>query len=140
MPSKKKKPRLAPSEVEIMTTIWDRGAATVAEVVAAVNEKRCSHGGSETLARNTLLKGMQRLEEKGWLVRVNTTRPAKYSATEDKEHTVSEMAKEFSDRVFGGSPVSMVRSLLGGTELTEAEAAELQSMINSASKKKGKKQ
>ncbi len=64
-------PKLAAAEMPIMAVIWDRGPLAVREVVAEVNAER-----AEPVARNTVLKQMQRLEEKGWLRREGEWRNA----------------------------------------------------------------
>ena len=118
-----------------MNEIWELESATVKEVVERVNRSR----GGEPLARNTLLKGIQRLEIKGWLRRKGEQRPAQYEATVPKDQAAAEMAGNLRDAVFGGCPVSLVRSLIGDTKLLESEIAELQSLIDDAAKKNRRK-
>ena len=55
-------PPLSEAELGIMNAIWDRGEATVAEVWGSLRERR-------GVARNTILTQMDRLVEKGWLIR-----------------------------------------------------------------------
>lgn len=118
-----------------MNEIWEIESATVKEVVDRVNGRR----GGTPLARNTLLKGIQRLEIKGWLRRNGDQRPARYEATVPKDQVAGDMAGNLRDAVFGGCPVSLVRSLIGNSKLSQQEIEELQSLIDTAAKKNRRK-
>ncbi len=121
-------PKLAAAEMPIMQVIWDRGPIAVRAVVLAVNADRSSPVG-----RNTVLKQMQRLEEKGWLRRVSgDERPALYEATVAQEVAQRCMAQALKDALFGGSATALVRSLIGEGTLSEEEAKELRQLIRQA--------
>lgn len=113
-----------------MQVIWDRGPIAARAVVAAVNENR-----DVPVARNTVLKQMQRLEEKGWLGRASDARPASYVAKMGREAAERKMAASLRDTVFGGSSLALVRSLIGEGTLSEKEIGELRQLIDDANKK-----
>ncbi len=113
-----------------MNEIWEREPATVKEIVDAVNARR-----NRSLSRNTILKGMQRLEEKGWLKRKGRKRPAVYVSTEAHERAAADMTTTLKDSLFGGCPVSLVRCLINTSNLSMDEIAELQKMIHAAAEK-----
>ena len=120
-------PKLAAAEMPIIAVIWDRGPVTVREVVEVVNATR-----EEPVARNTILKQMQRLEEKGWLRRDGGGRPACYVATVGRESAERRMAATLRDSLFGGSPLALVRSLIGQEKLSEEEIVELRALVEEA--------
>ena len=118
-----------------MAVVWDRGPVAVREVVDEVNAAR-----AEPVARNTILKQMQRLEEKGWLRREGDGRPACYVATVGRESAKRRMAATLRDTLFGGSPLALVRSLIGQERLSEVEITELRELVEEAAEKsKGKR-
>ena len=106
----------------------------VQKVVDEVNA-----GRAEPVARNTILKQMQRLEEKGWLKREGEGRPACYVATVGRESVERHMAATLRDTLFGGSPLALVRSLIGQEKLSKAEIAELRALVEEAAEKSGGK-
>ena len=116
-----------------MGIIWERGPVAVREVVSEVNA-----GRDVPVARNTVLKQMQRLEEKGWLRREGEGRPACYVATVDRVAAERSMTATLRDALFGGSPMALVRSLIGQENLTAAEVAELRELVEEAAKKSAK--
>ncbi len=110
-----------------MDVIWDRGPISVRDVVVAVNETR-----DTPIVRNTVLKQIQRLEEKGWLRRVAGKRPAMYLAAANRHVAERAMAASLRDTLFGGSPLALVRSLIGDGSLTPGQVAELRQLIDEA--------
>ena len=120
-------PRLATGEVPIMQVVWDSGPVTVRAVLDWVNGQR-----KEPLSRNTILKQMQRLEEKGWLRRAHQGRPATYEATVDRETAAQSMTKSLRDGLFAGSPLALVRCVIDGSQLTTDQLGELRQMVDDA--------
>lgn len=132
MPSKPSDdlPRLTPGELEIMNEVWNQQPALVSALTAAVNAWR-----AEALSRTTILKTIQRLEEKGWLVR-DAGRPARYKAARPRVEARQTLLDSFRDRVFNGSAVSLVRCLLDSQNLSAEDISELQQLIDSTRKSK----
>ncbi|RYD34738.1 MAG: BlaI/MecI/CopY family transcriptional regulator [Verrucomicrobiaceae bacterium] len=126
MPSKPSDelPKLTPGELEIMNEVWNQQPAQVSDLTAAVNT-----GRAEPLSRTTVLKTIQRLEEKGWLVR-DPGRPARYKAVRPRGEARKTLLHAFRERVFNGSAVSLVRCLLDSETLSREEISELQELIN----------
>jgi BlaI family penicillinase repressor len=127
MSSKSLPPRLSEGELEIMQVVWADKPLTVREAADALNAKR-----SDSVARTTVLKQMQRLEEKGWIRRLGPERPAKFQATVPERTAMRRIARSFQARAFGGSPVAVVRQLLDGATLTTAEISELEKIVREA--------
>lgn len=113
-----------------MNEVWNQQPAQVSDLTAAVNT-----GRAEPLSRTTVLKTIQRLEEKGWLVR-DSGRPARYQAVRPREEARGTLLHAFRERVFNGSAVSLVRCLLDSETLSREEIAELQQLIDSTRRTK----
>ena len=124
--------RLSPSEVEIMKAVWAEGAPTVKEVLELINRQR-----AEPVTRNTVLKQMQRLTEKGWLQPQEEKRPLRYEALVDQETASASMTEAFTQSVFDGSPLSLVRCLIEGGRLKPGEMESLRELIDASGSKKG---
>ncbi len=130
--SLKSLPRLSASEVPIMQAVWDAGPITVREVVDAVNAHR-----QPTVARNTILKQMQRLEEKGWIRRDSRKRPAAYVATASQEAAAKMMTKSLRDGLFAGSPLALVQCVIDASDLTPKQLADLKQLVADAESNQG---
>jgi len=124
-----KLPALSAAQLEILEVVWQRGRATVGEVWSAVSKRR-------TVARNTVLTLMERLVQKGWLVRHQDGPVQKYSAAQSRKHTLARMARRFVDHVFAGSPESFLLSLLDGRSLSDEEACRIRQLIEDSRRPK----
>ena len=113
-----------------MKVVWKGGCVTVSEALASVNALR-----EEPVARNTVLVQMQRLEEKGWLVREEAGRGIRYRATADRDTAQAEMARDFEKAVFDGSTSSLVRCLVDGEAIAASEIEELRRIIDAAERR-----
>ncbi len=128
---------LTSAQHEIMEVVWQSGpgGATVAEVWQAVSEKR-------PVGRTTILNLVDRLEKRGWLIRREQEKPARYLAALDREKTAALLATEFVNDFFGGSASQLVMSLLGSKRLAPDDVRRLRRALESASEsgptKKGK--
>ena len=124
MPSLEPLPPLSEGQMEVMNVVWERGEATVAEVRAGLPAGR-------DLARNTILTVLDRLVEKGWLVR-GSGRPARYRAAVDRAATLGTVVRRLVDTAFGGSVEGLVLALLHGRGVSAAEAAQIRALIDEA--------
>lgn len=118
-------PPLSEAQLEVMNVVWDRGGATVAEVRAGLPPGR-------DLARNTILTVLDRLVEKGWLVRDAAGRPIRYRAAVGRAATLGTVVRRLVDTAFGGSAEGLVMALLHGRGVSPAEAARIRAMIDEA--------
>ncbi len=125
--TKRNEPAALPSDaqVEVLNVIWDRGEATVGEVWQAVSLRR-------TVARNTVLTLIARLEEKGWLRRRQQGNALCYSAVVPKQTALRQIARRLVDTAFGGSAEGLIMTLLADAELSEGEAERIRAMLEKA--------
>ncbi len=108
-------------ELEIMDVVWQRGAATVQDVVDALDR---------SLAYTTVLTMVKILEEKHLVARCNKRgRAYVYEPLVSRTQVSRSMAGELAQRLFGGSAKSMVLSLMETKQLSAADIAEIKAAI-----------
>jgi BlaI family transcriptional regulator, penicillinase repressor len=118
-------PALSQTQLEIMEVIWMRGRATVGTVWSEIVTRR-------SVARNTVLTLMERLERKGWLVRHDDGPVQEYSAARPRKQTLSRMARQFVDAMFDGSPEDFLLALLDDRQLSAEESKRIRQLIDNA--------
>ena len=111
--------------MEIMNVVWDEGEATVAEVRAKLPSQR-------EVARNTILTVMDRLVEKGWLLRDAAGHAHRYRAAVTREATRSAVVRRLVETTFAGSAEGLVMALLHGRGVSKQEADRIRAMIDEA--------
>ena len=129
MTKPKQLPPPSDAQWEVLNIIWDRGEATVGEVWQTISAKR-------TVARNTVLTLVARLEEKGWLRRRAEGNVLRYSATMDEQTARRQVAQQLVETAFRGSPEGLIMTLLGESDLSEGEADRVRSMLEKARREK----
>ena len=133
MPMKepKKNPPLSAAQREIMDIFWQRGEAGVGEVWRTLSDRR-------SLARNTVLTVITRLEAKGWLVSRREGNAFRYTPAFPKEEAQVEEVRRLVDTVFDGSAEGLVMTLLDGGALTAEEEKRIREMILTTQRKSKK--
>ena len=111
------------AEMEILSTIWERGPSTVREVHEALSSERAT-------GQTTILKLMQIMVDKGLLVRDSSVRPQVYSAAEPPEQTRVEFVRQLVDRVFGGSGGSLALRALSSRRSTPEERQAIRELLS----------
>lgn len=89
-------PSLGELEIEVLRLIWREQPCAERRISELVRAER-------SLSRTTVLKTIQRLEEKGLLVRVPGTAPIQYRAAVARDRVVPTLIRRFVERVLGGS-------------------------------------
>lgn len=119
---------LTKAQLEILDLAWRAG-----EAGATVNEVWTALAARRTLARTTVLTMVTRLERRGWLVKVRrkaADRATRYRATADAAEAARRIARDFTAEFFGGSATELVRSLLGGEQVTRESIDSLRSLLD----------
>lgn len=122
-------PALSEAQLEIMNAIWDRGEATVADVLNDLSTKR-------SLARNTVQTMVTRLEEKGWLTHRTESGAFVFRATVERDAARRRIVRRLLDAAFGGSTEALMTALLKEEPVSAAEAERIRSMLAEAGRKK----
>jgi predicted transcriptional regulator len=107
-------PTLTDGELRLMRVLWDKGEASVGEVVTALKEK-------PKPAYNTVLTLLRILERKGYVTHRKDGRAFVFAATVDRSDARRNALKSLVDRFFEGSPRLLVLNLLEDEQLS-AEA------------------
>lgn len=121
---RRKSLELTEAELRLMQIVWDKGAATVGEVAAALP-------GEPGLAYNTVLTTMRILEQKGY---VRHTKPREgrafvYRAVVDRKKASRNAVRHVVRRFFGNSPELLVLNLLDDGELSEQELRKIRNLL-----------
>jgi BlaI family penicillinase repressor len=122
--------RLGKLELQIMNVVWDRGRATVQEVVDVLA------GDARTPAYNTILTMMRKLEGKGYLAHDTQGRTFVYRSVLDKCHARRSLLGAMVDRLFNGSAAQLVNSLVEEGRISERELAEIRKILGKAKRSK----
>jgi predicted transcriptional regulator len=116
---------LTEAELRIMDVIWDRGSASVADVVEALPKE-------PELAYNTVLTTMRILEDKGYLKhkKAKEGRAFVYSPVVGREEATRKAVRHLVSRFFRDSPELLVLNVLRDEELSEAELKRIRQLIS----------
>ncbi len=123
---KQNKPTQA--ELEILSIIWEREAATVREVHEILDERKPT-------GYTTVLKLLQLMDEKGLVERDKTNRAHVYRAKIKQNDTGKQMLSDVMQKVFGGSALRLVQQVLETETTTAEDLREIRKMIREAEKK-----
>jgi predicted transcriptional regulator len=115
---------LTSDQLEIMKVVWNSDQpVTAAEIWQALTTEKQT-------ARTTVVTLVKRLAERGWLRQEGSGRGATYRAACSQTDATARLGRDFLDRFFGGSPSRFVMNLLGGGQISEAEAKRLRKMLD----------
>lgn len=122
--ARRKSPTLTEVELELMDVLWDKGRATVAEIVEALPEAR--------LAYSSVLTMMRILEQKGYVAHEKEGRAFVYRALVDRQQAQKTVIGYLLKRFFNNSPELLVVNLLEHEEVGPKEVKRLKRMIEDA--------
>ncbi len=122
-------PVLGQLQSEVLELVWQRGEATVADVLKHLGKNR-------TMIYTTVLVAMQKLEKKGWLTHRVEGRAYVYRPARSRASAQAGVLSEMLDAVFGGDPKLLVTQLLDARPWTPDELAGLRHLIEARRKEK----
>ena len=125
---------LPKAELDVMSCLWADGPATAREIREALHSRRpMAHASVCTLLR--------RLEEKGFVSREKSGvgKAFSYRAATEPKGTARGLLDNVVDRVFGGSGVALVASLLESRPISSDEIDELQTLLAELKQRKTRK-
>jgi len=107
-----------------MDIVWDKGAATVGEVAAALPAE-------PGLAYNTVLTTLRILEQKGYVrhTKCREGRAFVYRPVVGREQASRNALRHLVSRFFANSPELLVLNLLDDGELSQAELRRIRNLI-----------
>ena len=117
-----KSSHLTDAELRLMEIVWEKGAATVAEVVEAVNTEI-------PLAYSTVLTTLRILETKGYLRHTKDGRAFVYRPVVRRNKAQESAIKHLLRRFFQDSPELLVLNLLERKKITPEQLNRLRKRI-----------
>jgi BlaI family transcriptional regulator, penicillinase repressor len=111
------------TEFAILGVLWERETATVREIVEAVYQK---HTHSLHASVKSLL---ERLGEKGFVVRRQRGGAHFFSAAVDREAFVARQLQMLADSNFGGSLAPLLSTLIDNVKLSRGDREAIRKII-----------
>jgi BlaI family penicillinase repressor len=109
-----------PRELGVMSVLWRRGSATVAEVRAELKEK---------LAYTSVLSALQTLEDKGYVRHEAAGRAYRYSATVDAARAGGTALARIKDAIFHGSAERMFAQMVSDKRISKPELERMRRLL-----------
>ncbi len=123
---------LTKCELEVMNVVWDKGAASVQDVVDSLKRP---------LAYTTVMTTLKILDEKRGAVRkTKQGRAYIYEPAVAREDVRRSMAGELTETLFSGSLKSLVLSLMDPKSVSDADVQELKAAIAELERTQGEQQ
>ena len=123
--ARKKSGTLTEAEVRLMDILWEKGEATVGDVVNALPAR-------QMLAYNTVLTTMRILEQKGYVRHKALGRAFIYRAVVGRDEAQRSVVQHVLSRFFDGSPRELVLNLLESEAVDDAELDRLRELLDKA--------
>jgi len=123
--ARKKSGTLTEAEVRLMDILWEKGEATVGDVVDALPLR-------QTLAYNTVLTTMRILEQKGYVKHHESGRAFVYSPIVDRSEAQRSAVKQIVSRFFQNSPGLLALNVLENEKLDASEVDRLKRLIKAS--------
>jgi predicted transcriptional regulator len=116
---------LTDAELRIMNVLWERGEATVADVVKALARRK-------PLAYNSVLTTTRILEKKGYVAHRQEGRAFVYRPVVDRDAVRRSTIKHVLSRLFDDSPELLVLNVLESESLDAGEIERLRRRLDEA--------
>jgi BlaI family transcriptional regulator, penicillinase repressor len=122
--ARSKSPALTDAEARVMAVLWERQAATVADVVGALTKRRPTYSTVQTILRI--------LETKGYVKHDKVERAFVYRPVVDQAQARRRALRHLVGRLFDGSPTLLVSNVLEDETIDAAELKRLKELIEHA--------
>ncbi len=119
--SRKKSHILTDHELRLMAVLWNRGEATVADVVNTLPPP--------PLAYSTVLTTLRTLERKGYIAHQEEGRAYVYHPLVARDDAAKSAMQHLLDRFFANSPGDLAVALLDGARLSDADATKIKRLL-----------
>ena len=123
--SRPKSPTMTDGELRLMRVLWDKGQATVGEVVEALQT-------GPKPAYNTVLTLLRIMEKKGYVSHQKDGRAFIFQPAVDRADASRNALKTLVNRFFEGSPRLLMLNLLEDGQLTPEALKQLKARIEEA--------
>jgi predicted transcriptional regulator len=116
---------LTDAEARVMSVLWEKETASVAEVVAALKRKK-------PVTYSTVQTILRILEAKGYIAHQKVARAFIYRPVVDQRQARRRALRHLVKRLFNGSPGLLVLNVLEDDEIDDAELNRLRKLIADA--------
>ena len=123
--ARKKSPHFTDAELKLMNVLWDKGSATVSEVLDGLKTK-------PALAYSTVITTLRILETKGHVSHTKEGRAFIYRPLIGRGEARQSAITNLLHRLFDGSPELLVTSLFEDRKIGAAEMRRLRALILAA--------
>ena len=123
--ARSKSATLTEAELRIMNVLWDKGPATVHEVLQALPSK-------PNLAYNSVLTIIRILETKGYVKHVKDKRAHIYLPKIDREDATRFEVRHLVSRFFGNSPQRLLLNILEESSIDAEELVRVRELLERA--------
>jgi predicted transcriptional regulator len=113
---------LTEAELRIMDVLWNKGSATVQQVLEALPEK-------PSLAYNSVLTTVRILEKKGYVNHVKDGRAYVYEPQIQRNEATRSEIRHLVSRFFGNSHEALVLNILEDERLEKSELKRLRELL-----------
>jgi len=122
---RRRSPALTDAEARVMAVLWERQAASVADVVASLTKKRAvNYSTIQTILRIR--------EMKGYVSHEKVARAFIYRPRGDQRQARRRALRHLVTRLFNGSPSLLVLNMLEDDEMDAQELTRLKKLIEGA--------
>ena len=123
--ARSKSATLTEAELRIMNVLWDKGPATVHDVLQALPSK-------PNLAYNSVLTIIRILETKGYVKHVKDKRAHIYMSRIDREDATRFEVRHLVSRFFGNSHERLLLNILEESSIDAEELARVRELLERA--------
>jgi BlaI family transcriptional regulator, penicillinase repressor len=123
----RKSPTLTEAELRLMNVLWQKGSATVQQVLAALPAK-------PVLAYNSVLTTIRILENKGYVKHVKDGRAHVYMPLVGRKEATRFEIRHLVSRFFKNSHEALVLNILQDEGIDEAELKRLRELLEEKDK------
>ena len=108
-------------ELDVMTVLWERGSATVAEVRERLTDQ---------LAYTTVLTVLRTLEEKGLVTHLQEGKAHRYLPLVERQAAGQSAITRLLETIFRGTPELFLTQLVSDRSLSEEELQRLRKLVD----------
>lgn len=122
MRQKKRNEFLTEVELEFMTELWAIGQGSVRDVMARLNPDR-------NLAYTSAATILRIMEQKGFVTSEKEGKTFIYSPALEKDAYQAKTLRDLSDKLFDGTPATLVARLVDDEGISEEALKEIQALL-----------
>jgi predicted transcriptional regulator len=112
------------AELAVLQTLWEHGAASIRQLADVL------YPGGQAAQYGTVQKLLERLEQRGCVVRDRAVWPHVFTPVVDRETLIGHRLRQTAEKLCGGSMTPLLIHLLKAEQLSDEERQELHSFLS----------